>query len=132
MINEADIEWMRGNRTELTGGRQTLITIAYESDGTVDEISGEETGGELIEREVMSVVTEITTLAESGIERLIEGGVSIEKGDVWLSISYDKVSDIVRKIDKLHYDDVWYAILALDKKGIGRPNRVEIVGRVIV
>lgn len=131
MINEADIEWMRGNRTELTGGRQTLITIAYESEGTVDEISGEVTGGEPIEREVMSVVTEITTLAESGIERLIEGGVSIEKGDVWLSIGYDKVSDIVRKIDKLHYDSAWYAILALDKKGIGQPNRVEIVGRVI-
>lgn len=131
MLNEADIEWIKGNRTELTGGRQTLITIAYTSEGTVDEITGEEIDGVPVELEVMSVVTEITTLAEAGIERLIEGGVFVEKGDLWLSISYDKVTDIVRKIDKFKYDDVWYAILAMDKKGIGSPNRVEIVGRVI-
>lgn len=131
MLNEADVEWIKSNRTELTRNRQTLITIAYESEGTVDEITGEEIGGELVERDVMSVVTEITTLAEAGIERLLEGGVFVEKGDVWLSIGYDKVSDIVDKIDKLRYDGVWYVILALDKKGIGAINRIEVVGRVI-
>lgn len=131
MLNEADIEWIKGNRSEITGNRQTLITIAYESEGTVDEISGETTGGETVERDVMSVVTEITTLAEAGIERLIDGGLAVEKGDIWLSINYDKVSDIVREIVNIRYDDVWYAILALDKKGIGEPNRIEVLGRVI-
>lgn len=131
MLTEQDIEFMRNNRKEITHNRQTLITIAYEGAGTVDEITGEVIGGKEERRDVMSVVTEISTVADSGIERQIIGGVAVEKGDVWLSISFDDIADIADKIDKLRYDGVWYAVMASDKKGIGAINRVEVLGRVI-
>lgn len=131
MLNEADIEFMKATRKEIVKNRQTLITIAYEGTGTVDEITGEVTGGETVTRDVLSVVTEISTVADSGIERLIIGGVTVEKGDVWLSIDFELVADIADKIDKLRYDGVWYVVMASDKKGIGAINRVEVLGRVI-
>lgn len=130
MLNEADIEWIKGNRAEVTGNRQTLITIAYRSEGTVDEISGELTDGELIEREVMSVVTEIATTNSRDFDRILINGIAVEMGDVWLSIAYDLITDIADKLESIYYDNQWYAIMAIDKKGIGVPNRVEIVGRV--
>jgi len=131
MLSKADVEWIKGNRKEVTSNRQSQITIAYAGESTKDEITGEEIAGKPETREVMSVVTEITTLAEAGIERLVENGVIIEKGDLWLSISYDQVSDINGRFDRILYDGVWYSVLASDKKGIGTINRIEVVGRVI-
>lgn len=131
MLTEQDIEFMRNTRSEITHNRQTLITIAYEGVGTVDEITGEIIGGKEERRDVMSVVTEISTIADSGIERQVVGGIVVEKGDVWLSIGFTLIADIADKIDKLRYDGVWYAVMASDKKGIGAINRVEVLGRVI-
>lgn len=131
MLTKQDIEMIRSTREEITRNRQTLITIAYEGAGTVDDITGEVIGGMEERRDVMSVVTEISTVADSGIERLIVGGVAVEKGDVWLSIDFALIADIADKIDKLRYDGVWYAVMASDKKGIGAINRVEVLGRVI-
>lgn len=131
MLNEADIEFMKETRKEITHNRQTLITIAYEGAGTVDEITGEVSGGETVTRDVMSVVTEISSAAGANHERIIVDGVEVEKGDVWLSIDFTLVADIADKIDKLRYDGVWYAVMASDKKGIGAINRVEVLGRVI-
>lgn len=131
MLTKQDIEMIRNTRAEVTNNRQTLITIAYEGAGTVDDITGEVVGGMEERRDVMSVVTEISTIADSGIERQIVGGVIVEKGDVWLSIDFTLIADIADKIDKLRYDGVWYAVMASDKKGLGAINRVEVLGRVI-
>lgn len=131
MLNDADIEFMKATRKEIVNGRQTLITIAYEGAGTVDEITGEVTGGETVTRDVMSVVTEISSAAGANHERLLINGIAVETGDVWLSIDFELIADIADKIDKLRYDGVWYAVMASDKKGIGAINRVEVIGRVI-
>lgn len=131
MLTKQDIEMIRSTRAEVTNNRQTLITIAYEGAGTVDDITGEVIGGMEERRDVMSVVTEISTVADSGIERLIVGGVAVEKGDVWLSVDFALIADIADKIDKLRYDGVWYAVMASDKKGLGVINRVEVLGRVL-
>ena len=131
MLNDADIEFIRGNREEMTHNRQTLITIAYESAGTVDEITGEETGGDTVKRDVMSVVTEISSSAGSNHERILIDGVAVEKGDVWLSIAYGLIADIASKFDRIYYDGEWYAVMASDKKGLGGTNRVEVIGRLI-
>lgn len=127
MLTDADIEMVRSTRKEMTHNRQTLITIAYEGAGTVDDITGEVIGGKDEKRDVMSVVTEIST----GEERKIIGGISVEKGDIWLSIDFDLIADIAGKLDKLRYDGVWYAVMASDKKGLGAINRVEVLGRVL-
>ena len=60
MLNNADIEFMKQTRKEIVQGRQTLITIAYTGAGTVDEFTGEVIGGGTVERDVMSVVTEMS------------------------------------------------------------------------
>ena len=130
MINEADIEFMRNTRKEVVEGRQTLITIAYTSAGVEDDITGEVIGGESVERDVMSVVTEISSSAGTGFERLLINGVSAEKGDVWLSIEFELIADIAEIIENLRYDERWYTVMASDKKGIGAINRIEVLGRV--
>lgn len=131
MLTKQDIEMIRDTRAEITDNRQTPITIAYEGAGTEDDITGEITGGETVKRDVMSVVTEISSAAGANHERLLINGIAVEKGDVWLSIDFALIADIADKIDKLRYDGVWYAVMASDKKGLGGPNRVEVLGRVL-
>lgn len=127
MLTDADIALIGATRKEMTHNRQTLITIAYEGAGTVDDITGEVIGGKDEKRDVMSVVTEIST----GDERTIVGGVVVEKGDIWLSIDFEVIADIADKLDKVRYDGVWYAVMASDKKGLGAINRIEVLGRVL-
>lgn len=130
MINEADIEFFRNTRKEVVAGRQTLITIAYTGAGTVDDITGEVIGGQSVQRDVMSVVTEISSTTGTGFERLLVNGITVEKGDVWLSIDFELVADIAEIIESLRYDGRWYNVMASDKKGIGAINRIEVLGRV--
>ena len=127
MLNNADKEFMKQARKEMVFNRETPVIVSYEGPGTVDDITGEVYPGETITRDVLAVVTEIT----GAEERLIMNGVEVETGDVRVDIDIDLVSDIDRKIERILYDDRNYVILALDKKGIGGPNRVEIVGRLI-
>ena len=131
MLNANDIAWIKNNRKEITQGRQRPITLAYEGAGMPDPITGEVTGGETITREVMSVVTEISSTTGQGIERIIVGGIEAQRGDLWLSVPFDDIADIADKFDRLRYDGAWYAVLASDKKGIGIRNRVEVLGRLI-
>lgn len=127
MLNANDIAWIKANRREIVEGRQRPITIAYEGAGTPDPITGEVVGGEWVERDTQSVVTEIS----GGEERVMVGGIRSERGDIWLSLDFDAVADIADKIDRVRYDGVWHTVVASDKKGIGLRNRVEILGRVI-
>ena len=131
MLTKQDIEWMKENRKETTANRTTLITIGYESGGTKDPWTGEKMPGERFERIVSAVVTEVSSQAGTGVERKVIGGVIVENGDVWLSIDFALVSDIYDQLTELRYDGDWYSILALDKKGIGERNRVEVLGRLI-
>lgn len=130
MLTAKDIEWMRGNQTEVYGNRQTQIIIKYAGVVVVDEITGEETGGIPETREVLSVVTEISSATGAGADRILIGGVEVERGDVWLSISYDQISNIGADITDVVYDEKDYVVLAVDKKGIGGTLRVEVLGRV--
>ena len=131
MLTKQDIEWMKGNRKETTANRTTLITIGYESAGTKDPWTGEVIPGDRVERIVSAVVTEVSSQAGTGVERRVESGIVVEDGDVWLSIDFALVSDIYKQLTELLYDGDWYSILALDKKGIGERNRVEVLGRLI-
>lgn len=131
MLTDADIALIGATRKEMTHNRQTLITIAYEGAGTVDDVTGEVIGGKDEKRDVMSVVTEISSGTGAGVDRIIVGGVEVEKGDIWLSIDFEAIADIAGKLDKLRYDGIWYAVMASDKKGLGAINRVEVLGRVL-
>lgn len=130
MLNDADIEFMKQTRKEIVQGRQTLITIVYMSAGVKDEFTDEVIGAEEVTRDVLSVVTEISSTAGTGSERVLISGIAFEKGDIWLSIDFDLIADIATFITRLRYDGEWYTVLASDKKGIGAINRVEMLGRL--
>ena len=130
MLNDADIAWMKETRKEVVEKRQTLITIVYMSAGVKDEFTDEVTGAEEVPRDVMSVVTEISSTAGTGSEHGLISGIAFEKGDLWPSIDFDLIADIHTFITRLLYDGEWYTVLASDKKGIGAINRVEILGRL--
>ena len=129
MLNEADIEFMKSTRKELVRNRQAQVIIKYPGEVVIDDISGEVIGGETLSREVLSVVTEISSAA--AIERVLINGVEVERGDVKVDISYELIDDIVTEIDEVRYDDRDYAVLASDKKGIGGFNRIEVIARLI-
>lgn len=131
MLTEQDALWIKNNRKEITAKREWPITIAYTGAGVEDDITGEIIGGGEERREVMAPVTEMSSSANTGIERLLINGVAVESGDVWLSIDFDLVADIADKIERVRYDGRWYSVMASDKKGIGLRNRVEVLGRVI-
>lgn len=131
MLTEHDRAFIRETRKELTAGREKPITIEYKGDAVYDDITGEEIGEHHGTRDLQAVVTEITTIADSGIERILIDGVAVEKGDITLSVEYEFIEEIAELIDRIYYDTKWYAVMALDKKGLGGYNRIEVLGRVI-
>lgn len=129
MLNEADIEFMKATRKEIVRNRQAQVIIKYPGEVVYDDISGEIIGGDPLSREVLSVVTEISSV--SVMERVLINGVEVERGDVKVDISYELIDDILTEIDEVLYDGNKYVVLALDKKGIGGFNRIEIIARLI-
>jgi len=129
VLTDADIELMRETSREIKKKRERPVTVIY-MDGEVDEYTGEIIGDGPVEREVSAVVTEVSSLTNSGVERYTEGGIKYEKGDIWLSIDIDLVADIADKMERIKYDGQDHMILAADKKGIGKRNRIEVLGRV--
>ncbi|MBS4195332.1 hypothetical protein [Lederbergia citri] len=130
MLTDADIDFMRNTREEITKKRERLVTLTY-ADGTVDEYTGEIVDGRPIERTVSSVVTELSSSSSAGAERYMENGIQYEKGDIWLSVAIDFIWDIADKMTHVSHDGKDYTILAADKKGIGKRNRYEILGRLV-
>lgn len=127
MLTNDDVLWIKGNRTEITQNRTTAITLAFTVTGAVDEWTGEvtETRNTV---EVDAVVTEIST----GVDRDLFAGVEVEKGDIQVAINIDDVgANDTDDLDVITYDGKDYAVLAVDKKGIGVDNRYEVLGREV-
>lgn len=127
MLTNDDVLWIKGNRTEITQNRTTAITLAFTVQGAVDEWTGEvtETRNTV---EVDAVVTEIST----GVDRDLFAGVEVEKGDIQVAITIDDVgANDTDDLDVITYDGKDYAVLAVDKKGIGVDNRYEVLGREV-
>lgn len=130
MLNVSDIEFMHDAQDEIYTLRERPITVIY-LDKQRDPVSGIITGEEEVPRETSAVVTEITSVAGANADRQMAGGIVFEQGDVKVDIKIERISDIATKIERIEYDDESYELLSLDKKGIGRRNRYEIIGRVI-
>lgn len=129
MLTEADIEFMKQTRAEITANRTHDITVCYAGEVAYDPITNEPIGEVHGERIVASVVTEISSTASANSERGLINGIIIETGDIWFSVNIDLIEDIVGKITSVKYDEVDYEVLAKDKKGIGKRNRIEFLGR---
>lgn len=126
MINAQDIDFMHASLDEIYTNRERNISVIYVGK-KYDPITGVPIGEGEVPREVSAVVTEIS----SGVERSLEGGVKFEEGDIKVDVKIELIEDIAEVIERMEYDGDTYEILSIDKKGIGRRNRYEIVGRVI-
>lgn len=127
MLNENDIEFMQNTRREVVANRERLITLYYQSEPAYDPITGQPIGGGVKSEEVMSVVTEITSLFK--MKRELVGGVEVMKGDIWFSVDLDKIIDFTDDVTGVNHRGIDYEVLAQDRKGIGTRNRIEFLGR---
>lgn len=129
VLNESDIEFMDASLDEIYAHRERPINVIY-LDKTYDDITGEIIDEKEVSREVSAVVTEISIKRANGA-RYAENGIEYEQGDIKVDIKIELIEDIVDKIERIKYDGKEYEILGDDKKGIGKRNRYEILGRVI-
>jgi hypothetical protein len=129
LLTPEDIEFMRQTRSEVVVNRQSPITLIYEDGGEVDPITEEVISGESQDKPTVGVVTEISSQVK--IDRYLENGVEVEKGDIWFSVAIEELTDIYEKITGVTYNGKSFEVVSKDKKGIGDRNRAEFVGRLI-
>lgn len=129
MLNESDIDYIYNSLDEIYTLRERPVNVIY-IEKTYDDITGEPLGESEHAREVYAVVTEISTRGADG-SRYLENGIEYEQGDVKIDIKIERIEDIADKLVRAEYDDKKYELLGDDKKGIGRRNRIEFIGRVI-
>lgn len=129
MLNEGDIDLIHEWRDEMLSHRQHPVTVFY-LEKQRDPLTGAVIGEREESREVIAVVTELSIKKANG-SRTIEGGIYLEEGDIKVDISIELVSDIAKKIERIEHDGKDYEVLGVDKKGIGRRNRYEFIGREI-
>jgi hypothetical protein len=129
LLTPEDIEFMRNTRAEVVANRQSTITLKYADGGEADPITGEVISGGTMEKPTVGVVTEISSQVK--IDRYLESGVEVEKGDIWFSVAIGELAEIYEAISSVEYDGKTYEVISKDKKGIGQRNRAEFVGRLI-
>ncbi|MEH7246465.1 hypothetical protein V7114_06655 [Neobacillus niacini] len=120
---------MRQTRSEVVANRQSTITLIYADGGEIDPITDEVIGSGTKSKPTDGVVTEISSQVK--IDRYLENGVEIEKGDIWFSVAIVELADIYEAISAVEYAGKNYEVISKDKKGIGERNRAEFVGRLI-
>lgn len=129
MLTDADIAYMYETSNEIKAKRMRDVTLIYD-EGREDEFTGEIIDTVSVERNIRAVVTEMSSSTSAGADRYMANGIKYESGDIWLSVAVDDVEDIADKVTRMRYSEKEYTILAMDKKGIGRRNRYEVLGRV--
>lgn len=134
MLTQKDIEMMKEWRKELVQNRLEPITLIVQT-FEEDWLTGEETSTEAL-LEVQSIVTERTSRTASELV-LMDGG-EFREGDLWFSVSMDELTRVelssTEDFDSIGYvlhRDRRYRVTAWDRKGIGEPNRLEFLGKVV-
>lgn len=129
MLTEADIEFMKQTQDEIYTLRQRPISVIY-IEKIRDDFTGEIISEKEMPREIHAVITEISIRSKDGA-RHIENGIEIEQGDIKIDVKLDYIEDISDKLVRAEFDGKKYELLGGDRKGIGKRNRIEFVGRVI-
>jgi|SRR5690625_4303205 len=129
MLNEADITYMENAQDEIYELRCRPVTFVYKEE-TRDPVSGLPIGKTEVEQEVQAVVTEITTRSSEG-SRTMENGIIFDEGDIKIDVKIKYVDDFIEEVTEVIYRNKRYELLGNDRKGIGKRNRYEILGREI-
>jgi len=129
MLTEADIDLIHAWGDEIYTLRERPINVIY-FEKVYDDITGELIDEKEVAREVSAVVTELSIKKANG-SRYMDGGIEYEQADIKVDVKIELIADIADKLTRLSHDGKEYEILGDDKKGIGKRNRYEIIGRVI-
>lgn len=129
MLNAEDIEFMKRTQDEVYTLRQRPISVTY-VDKIRDDFTGELIGESEVSIEVKAVITEISTRSKDG-SRYVRDGIEYEQGDIKVDIKLEYIEEIADKLTRAVFDGKTYELLGGDRKGIGKRNRIEYVGRVI-
>src|SRR5690625_6370182 len=124
MINEYDIDFMKDAQDEIYELRQRPIAFTY-IDKQFDPITKLPIGESEQSREVQAVITEIRSTRD------MEGGIEYEQGYIKIDVKIELIEDIADKITRAEFDGKTYELLGGDRKGIGKRNRYEYLGREI-
>lgn len=124
MLTQEDITYMKDAQDEIYELRQRPITFIY-LDKQFDPITNLPIGESEQSREVKAVITEIRST------RSMEGGIEYEQGDIKIDVKIELIEDIADKITRAEFDGKTYELLGGDRKGIGKRNRYEYLGREI-
>lgn len=128
MLTNKDIEFMQKTRQEIVHNRQRKLILTVEGEVERDPITGVEKPTESYELTVDSVVTDRTSRVAA--ERRIQDQAEVVEGDIWFSISIDQLDGLnTESIKYALHNEVKYAVVAQDPKGIGEYNRYEFVGK---
>lgn len=128
MLTEKDIEFIRNNRQEVVQNRRRPLLLQVETEAVRNPITGVTESGGTIEKEVLSVVTDRTSRVAA--ERRLENQAEVLEGDIWFSVSIEQLADInTEDIRYAIHNEVKYAVVSQDPKGIGEYNRFEFVGK---
>lgn len=128
MFTEQDAEWVKQNRKETTANRTTPITLIGKTEVGRHPITGEPIL-ESVERESKAIVTELTSAFKTDVS--IDGGIMVERGDIWIVVDMDDMLIPQGDVIDVKYLGKRYKVLAADAQGLGKLNRVIIVGRKV-
>lgn len=120
---------MTDSRDLMYAGREFDISLIHYV-VLFDELTGQELSKERVVVEVPAVVTEISNKGGKS-ERGMSDGIVYESGDAKFDIRVSEFSGDISGITSVLYNNEEFEILGTERKGIGKINRFEIVGRVI-
>lgn len=129
MLNAGDIDFMSESLDEIYTLRQRPINVIY-LEKVYDDFTGELIDEMEVVLPISAVVTEISIRSKDG-SRYVQDGIEYEQGDIKIDVKLDYIEDISDKLVRAEFDGKKYELLGGDRKGIGRRNRIEFVGRVI-
>jgi len=124
MLTQDDITYMKDAQDDIYELRQRPITFIF-LDKQIDPITGLPIGESEQSREVLAVITEIRGTRD------MDGGIEYEQGDIKIDVKIELIEDIADKITRAEFDGKTYELLGGDRKGIGKRNRYEYLGREV-
>ena len=124
MLNEHDIDLMAEWQDEIYYLRARPVEFVYIEEQR-DPITGVVIGDGEVTRQTEAVITGLA----SNNERYFADGIEYKQGDIKVDVKIDAIEDIIDKVERIKCDGKIYEILGVSKKGIGKRNRIEFLGR---
>lgn len=128
MLSKADIELIRKNREAIAHNRTTPIIAYTKPESGQNPVTGETTYGEPV-GVPYDVIWKIPNTGTKKDDELVLAGYTIQLEDRIATFN-DPAIDI-DAIDYVVHDGKRYTLRATSVVGIGEPNRIECIARLI-